>query len=284
MPDAPADQRAMALGNRGVTYGQQGHVELEIADYTAVVEMPDAPAELRARALVNRGATYGLQGRIEQALADSNAVIDMPDAPAEARAMALSHRGTAYWGGEDYERSRADYTALVENTDFPTTARRKAAFFLPEAMIPLASRTDAMAALSRAFEEGDPAAEYYGGTPHDVLKVVLRKGHREWADYVSELVPIYQKHGASATLGNGLTRAIAFLDEGDFSPTQLDAWNDAWQKAGRGVEELEIPLRSLDCAVRAIKTGSDRPLFELPLEVRELVAPLLRREAQTGDR
>ena len=284
MPNAPAEQRARALIIRGLTHRQQGHVELEIADYTAVVEMPDAPADQRARALGSRGSAYHQQGRTELTLADFTAVVEMPDAPAEVRAMALDSRGTTHWEREDYERSRADYIALIGNTDFPATARRRAAFFLPEAMIPLASRTDAMAALSRAFDEGDPAAEYYGGTPHDVLKVVLRKGHREWADYVSDLVPIYQSHGAGAKLGNGLTRAIAFLDEGDFSPTQLDAWNDAWQEAGRGIDELEIALRSLDCAVRAIKTGSDRPLFELPLEIRELVAPLLRRKGQAVDR
>ena len=89
---------------------------------------------------------------------------------------------------------------------------------------------------------------------HDLLKVVLRKRHCEWAAYVSDLVSIYVKHDACAKLCNGLTRSIEFLDAGDYSPTQLDAWNDAWQKAGRGIEELEVALRSLSCAIQTIKT------------------------------
>ena len=35
----------------------------QIADYTAVLQMPDAPAEQKAKALVNRGVTYGQAGR-----------------------------------------------------------------------------------------------------------------------------------------------------------------------------------------------------------------------------
>ncbi len=52
MPDAPAEQKAVALVYCGITYGKQGESEKEIADYTAVVQMPDAPAEQMAKALV----------------------------------------------------------------------------------------------------------------------------------------------------------------------------------------------------------------------------------------
>jgi len=136
-------------------------------------------------------------------------------------------------------------------------------------------RSDGMAALTRAFEESEAAAQYYAGTPYHLLAAVLQKGHGEWPDYVSDLVPIYAKYNACAKLGNGLTRSIQSPAEGDFSPTQLDTWKQAWQEAGGEIEELSIALRSLDCAVRAIKQESDRPLFDLPLEIRELVAPLL---------
>ena len=82
-------QKAMALFNRGVTYGKLGEQEKAIADYTAVVQMPDAPAEQKAKALVNRGITYGQQGESEKAIADYTAVVQMPDAPAEQKAQAL---------------------------------------------------------------------------------------------------------------------------------------------------------------------------------------------------
>ena len=68
-------------------------MERALADYTAVIDMADAPAEQKAMALVNRGVTHGQRGDIERALADYTAVIDMADAPAEQKAMALVNRG-----------------------------------------------------------------------------------------------------------------------------------------------------------------------------------------------
>ena len=79
------------------TYGQRGDMEQALADYTAVIDMADAPAEQKAKALVNRGVTFGQRGDMEQALADYTAVIDMADAPAEQKAMALFNRGVTQW-------------------------------------------------------------------------------------------------------------------------------------------------------------------------------------------
>jgi hypothetical protein len=77
----------MARNNRGVTYDQRvqpGDVDLEIADYTAVIDMPDAPAEQKAKALRYRAIAYGRRGQpgdADLAIADQTAVIDMPDVP-----------------------------------------------------------------------------------------------------------------------------------------------------------------------------------------------------------
>ena len=72
-----------------------------------------------------------------------------------------------------------------------------------------------------------------------------------------------------------MTRTIGVLDSGGYSNTQLNEWNAAWQEVGAGCEELELPLLSLNAATEAIRTKSDRPLLRLPLEVRELIRPLL---------
>jgi hypothetical protein len=66
------------------------------------------------------------------------------------------------------------------------------------------------------------------------------------------------------------------LDSHDYSESQLDLWNAAWARAGEDFDELSIPLAALEAAVQVIKTGSDRPLFALPLEIRPLVIPLLK--------
>jgi hypothetical protein len=81
------DKAGSGYGKRG----QTGDVDREIADYTAVIDMPDAPADQRAMARNNRGAAYGKRGQtgdVDREIADYTAVIDMPDAPADQRAWA----------------------------------------------------------------------------------------------------------------------------------------------------------------------------------------------------
>ena len=126
MTGAPAEQKANALVNRGVAYGQQGESEKAIADHTAVLQMPDASAEQKAKALVNRGVAYGQQGESEKAIADYTAVVQMPDAPAEGKARALVSRGITYGKHGEQEKAIIDYTAVVQMPDAPAEQKANA--------------------------------------------------------------------------------------------------------------------------------------------------------------
>jgi tetratricopeptide (TPR) repeat protein len=126
MADAPAEQKAMALINRGVAYGQAGRSEEAMADYTAAIGMADAPAEQKANALINRGVAHGQAGRSEEAIADYTAVIGMADAPAEQKAKALVNRGIAYGQAGRSEEEMADYTAVIGMADAPAEQKAKA--------------------------------------------------------------------------------------------------------------------------------------------------------------
>ena len=275
MADAPAEQKAQALVYRGVTFGQRGDVEQELADYTAVIDMADAPAEQKAQALVYRGVTFGQRGDVEQELADYTAVIDMANAPAEQKAKALVYRGVTQWQMGQYGPGRQSIEHALTIPELPSQLKTNALFALPETMVAVASPDQVIAALETAFRTGDSKAEGYGGNARDLLTRVLRRGHQEWEGYVSALVPLYVNHGVAAKLGQGVAHTIGLLAKEGYSESQLDLWNEAWQRSSQGCEELEIPLQSLDAAVEALKTGSDRPLFRLPLEIREVVRPLL---------
>ncbi len=277
MDDAPVDQRASALINLGVTRERQGDVEQAVSDYTAVVEMEDAPTEQRTMALVNRGGTFGRQGELERALSDYAAVVEMNDAAADQRARALNGRGAVHWREGRDRASQRDFEAALSVPGVSPGIRTAALFNLPEPMVVTSSREAMLEALRAAFRQGEQGATEYGGSSHDLLTMVLRRGHGEWRGYIEELAPIYIEHGAAERLGEGVTRTIGALDAGGYSESQLDEWNAAWQEAGAGCDELELPLLSLNAATEAIKTKSDRPLFRLPSEVRELVRPLLTR-------
>lgn len=146
-----------------------------------------------------------------------------------------------------------------------------------ESMVAYSNHDEIRSALSRALENGDPLSPTYGGTPLRLLVMVLKKSPVEWNNYISEIVSSYVNQGVADKLGQGVTQSIQYLEKGGYSKSQIDTWNEAWQQAGEGCEDLEIPLRCLNAAVEVLKSEppSDRPLFKLPLEIRRLVRPLL---------
>ena len=279
MPDAPVEMRAKALVLRGVTYGQQGEFELAISDYSAVIAMTDAPVELRAGAFGSRGVTYGQQGDIERELLDYSAVIGMTDAAVELRAGALFARAVANRRTKRFKDSIADFEAVVAIPSISLSQRTEGLFAIVEPMIDHCSLEDVKTALSRAFVEGSPETSEYGGTPHDLLWMVLGRSPAQWANYISVIASMYIEHGCADKLGQGITKSIQHLDEGGFSKSQIESWNAAWQQAGQGCDALEIPLRCLDVAIEVMNSHprSDRALFRLPLELRGLIRPLLNR-------
>ena len=275
MPDAPVGDKAIAFINRGAMYGQIGESVKALADYTSVIEMHDAPVEQKAKALVIRGLTYWQFGESDKALADYSSVFEMPDAPVDEKAKALVSRGFNQWLSRQMRDSVQSFQLAIRIAPQGSETLCEAMFALPQPVVELGLLDDASTALRRAFEENDRARSGYAETPHHLFWMVLRRGSGDWDKYVSTLMPLYIEFGVADKLARGLTQLIERLDEGDFSPGQLDEWNAVWQKHGAAVEELKIALTCLSAATDAIKTKSDRPLFRLPQEVRSLVRSLL---------
>jgi hypothetical protein len=220
-------------------------------------------------------------GESEKEIADYSAVIEMKEASVDQRAMALVNRGIASWQSEQFEISLNDFTAVTEMNDVSSSTRTIALFYIPEAMIPIKSLPESVESLRRAFVEGDPETRGYGGTPRDILRMIIGREPHSWAGFVEALVPIYAEYGALSTLGSGLTQSITALDSSEYSESQLDWWNSSWQRFGAEFDELSIALSALNAAIQVIKSGNDRPLFILPSEIREIVRPLLKNTLRT---
>jgi tetratricopeptide (TPR) repeat protein len=279
MSDAYDDHKARALICRGLAYCQSGDTQAALTDYTVVIEAPDAPGDQKARALVYRGLAYTQLGDMQAALADYTAVTEMFDAPGDQKAIALVYRGMIHRQSRSWQASYDDFDAALTMPDASPEVRTKAMFALIEPMIAIRSLQQVVSALELAFKDGDKQSDDYGGTPRDLLLMIINRGPLEWAVYASAIAPLYVQFGVAEKLGRGVTQSIQFLDEGDFSASQLELWNQAWQNAGKDCEDLQIPLACLDAAVEILKSDvpTDRPLFRLPLEVRQLVRPLLRK-------
>ena len=214
-------------------------------------------------------------GDFAGALVDYTSVIEMPDAAVDQKAKALVNRGVIQWRSEQMREALESFQSAVRIAPQGSEIRCRAMFALPEPLIEFGGLDDVSAALRRAFGENERKFDGYGGTPNDLFWMVLRRGSRDWDKYVATLMPLYIEFGVADKLARGLTQLVERLDEGDFSPGQLDEWNAVWQKHGAAVEELKIALKCLSAATEAIKTKSDRPLFQLPQEVRSLVRSLL---------
>ena len=283
--DAPIELKAMALVGRGVRYSRQNDTEKAIADYSTVIEMSDAPADQKAIARFNRGVTFSNQYDPHKAIVDYSAVIEMKDAPAGLKAEALFNRGVATWRTDKFEESCNDFSSVLEISALSSEQATKALFALPEPMVAFRLRSEVIEALTRAFEQGDRETEEYGGTPDDLLWMVLRGSPSEWENYAKQITALYAKFDMAEKLGQGITQTIRDLDEGEYSAAQIDRWNSIWQEAGMDCEGLELPLRCLKLAAEVIKSEpkTDRPLFQLPLEIRRLVRTLLNKSLGEPD-
>ncbi len=276
MDEVPICWKAGALANRGYVYGLLNELDQEITDYSTVIEMEEAPIDMKARALANRGYVYDQLNESDKAIADYTVVIEMEEGPIDWKAWALANRGIHYRNLLQFDLSLDDVMAIIEMADVSSSIRTVAFFNIPVTMIAIRSLDESIGSIQRAFAEGDAGTAYYGGTPRYILQMILSREHHSWPEYIEKLIPVYAEYEALDSLGSGLMESIIYLDSGSYSELQLDTWDSAWQKFGVEHDELSISLSALTAAVQVIRTGKDRALFNLPLEVRQIVRPLLK--------
>jgi hypothetical protein len=185
-------------------------------------------------------------------------------------------RAVVYWRQAKHHASVTDFSQVLHVNSLSGEQRTFALFAIAEPLTAIAPLSDVRAALERAFIEGEETSAHYGGTPHDLLKMVLQLGSMQWQGYIEALLPLFVRYKQTDKLASGLVQSIGSLTQMDLSHTQLDAWLSAWQEAAGDVEALELPITALAASIESIKTKSSRPLFlALPLEIRQLVLPLL---------
>ena len=287
MSDAPVEQVARALYNRGWTYGQLGESEKEIADYSAVIALPNAPVEPVARALFNRGWTYRQLGESEKALADYSAVIALPNAPVEQVAMALYSRGWTYWQVNDAKHSEHDFEEVRGLIEAPIALRVEAHFALAKICIASGRWDSAISVLAEGLAQGASKEQPYVGDSEDIIAAffesTLTPGIRR--ERTRELVRVYRDHNAIHQLGEALTRHLGSLyrtREKLPASDNLELWASAWEEAGRDIEAFRVPLRIFRTGIDFLKAGGKdlTILLDLNQEERRILEQALALEAE----
>ena len=272
---APVDQVAKALYNRGMAYWHLNNTERALSDYSAVIELEGAPVDQVAKALNDRGTAYWYMNNHKQAASDLSAVIELEGAPVDQVALALSNLGSVYWMQGRYTESEVTFQRLLDSDSIPREFVDKGLFAIVEPMIITNGFDAAFLALETAFNDSDKDSEHYGGTPDDLLRMVIKLKASEWSQAVEKLAQLYNQNGVIDKLGRGLVQLLSDFSTGEYSNQQLSKWNESWQAIASEYDDLELPLRCLDAGIQVIQTGDDRALFQLPLELRSIVEPLL---------
>jgi hypothetical protein len=180
----------------------------------------------------------------------------------------------------DQQQLSAALAALqaVQQLTFAAPAHRTLALFAAlEPALELSAPSEFLHALSHAFQHGAPDSHAFAGNPTRLLSRLLRRSPHDWHTYISRIATLFLQHQLGGRLAVAMVRCISTLDQAGLSAAQLQLWNSLWQQAGTGCPELQIALRCTAAAV-SVLTGtrpSVRPLFQLPLEIRRLVRPLL---------
>lgn len=100
-----------------------------------------------------------------------------------------------------------------------------------------------------------------------------------WQSRIKTLFDIYKKHHIIKIIGHGFVKRIPDLMSDMISDKAARTWLEIWQEITGTYPEFEIPLRLVDAAVRYRERKRDRRvLLELPIEERELLQQVLKRE------
>jgi len=232
----------------------------------------DEPSALLADARLG-----AVQGDLSRALEKYTCVIDSGLTTPVQRAIALFSRGSLLWRQRSYEKCALDFQAVLGIKEIEKSIRTNALFALAEPLVALDSRQAVLSALEHAFSESGPETDGYGGAPGDLLLMILQHNALEWPAYCAGITSLYDQFGVLDMLGQGVTRSIQYLDEGDYTESQIKAWLAAWQTAGDQHDDLRIPLLCLEAGSAVVLSDppTDLPLLRLPMEIRQLVRPLL---------
>ena len=289
---------ATAWHNRAYALNSLGQHEEALVSITKSLEIdPNNPG-----AWNNHAYDLNIQGRYEEALASITKSLESDPSNATAwhnRAYALSSLG-------QHEEALASITKSLEIDPDDTSAWSDRAFALNR----LGRYEEALASLEKAYaldpkkgriglhqgriflhrrqwEEfiwamtqyfdlgaGNPDSIRHGDSDFVVPSLWKAQFENE-SEKLTLLAGLYTAHDALADLGQGITDNIPALFDAEISQVRAEAWLAAWQAAGAGKPELEIPLRLLAAAVAWKAKPDVRALLALPIEERRILESLL---------
>ena len=109
----------------------------------------------------------------------------------------------------------------------------------------------------------------------NVLMTIIGLNKEMWDTEVQYLLDIMSELQELEYLGKALISSIDFFINTIKDIVQFKNWQLLWEEIGKKYEYLQPALKALKAIRLAVEDKSDKPLFALPKEIRELVLPMV---------
>jgi tetratricopeptide (TPR) repeat protein len=219
---------------------------------------------------VQRGDVLNKLKRYEEALEAYDKAIEL-DVNYQ---LAWVLRGYVLKNLKRYEEALTSYERAIE-----LGSQHSSVFFNRAiAILGLNRWEEGIAALDDAFQRLEPGDEAEADDAKLIINNLFANTQEPgiWKTRITSLIAVYKKYEYLSVLGQGIVRNIPVLMSEMVSDKAARTWLELWQELTSNYEELQIPIRLLNAAVRYKETNGDRRvLLELPIEERNLLEPLV---------
>jgi tetratricopeptide (TPR) repeat protein len=252
-------------------HSNRGNALIGMDRLSEALESFDRAIELDPRNVSShnrRGYAMGILQRYPEALASFDRVIELDSV----------HIG-AYVSRGFVLNALNHYTEALESLDkaIKIDIKHTLAYYnRAKSFLALGRWSDFLADLHQALQAAKTEYDEKWGYSYSYCKLLIEISPPQvLPERITALVRCYAKHEALKWLGQGLTESLSDLFRIVRTYEVTDAWNEAWQVAGAGHADLEIPLRLLDATVQWLRKPDRRILLRLPAEERHVLEKIL---------
>jgi len=247
-------------------------------------DMIDTPHDspLKVVAMSVRNVAYLHTNKIDLAIKYSSLLIDIINELdnnnhiiEELMETSMLTRAKCYKQKDEYSLAREDLKELLKYRAIKEDTKR----FIHESLLELSYLLGDYKEAHKILEEILASKEISERSLINLLSIILviliNNGHALLEKEITYLISIFKKYDRMILLGGALIVSISTVFNNKNILTLFTQWQSLWQKAGGDETFMKIPLQVLESSKEALEDKSDKPLFKLPKEVRDLVLPLI---------
>jgi len=268
--------RERILHERAKAFGKIEKSELAIEDYYAIIQSETVNQTDKVNAMFFIIPLLGMHGKIEEAYMYASRLLRIDNLPAWQKFSIQSIYARLLRDKKEYKEA----INVLENIVTTKEANRKiieeAYFLLTEVYYLTNNPEKARKALKKVFkytQNESRMIEIFG--MNNILAALVRIPENKWSKEIDFLLKLFKDNQKLEYLSASLIRLVELFISDELLFQKLKRWSEIWSIKSEKLIQIQPAIKVLWASLLAIETKSDKPLFELPKEIRELVLPML---------